>query len=737
MLETAHSPEPVANPPQIVMMPIDGLFVPDWNPRETMSEAGLQILVDFVKAGKPLERLLVWKGSGQAAGSPKEPAQPGLASRLEASTQGPFAVISGQRRLEAYRRAGVKLVEVEILDIPLEEAKDRASTSNEGEEVPWLEDFEYLERRLGDDPAHGAIADLASRLGRNRTEVSRAYTLIRLLTPKARRMIKDTLPKDPPENKGNNAIRSELTNGDPQEDNPAAPWVLQKTVAMGLTGLWKDNSLEEAQALVEKALPVILARQMTEGQVRRLVAELKAGTPAEDIKIAPPLKKGESKGVLASGEAVPTPAAPAPGKASQALSAGLAGLASLASKASAKLGSTGQRRSKGSGGGKGFGAQVGSLLWSELKRAFGYLIRKWIVTGVAVLVVVLILSPHLYVNLWHLTPGQFGFAGTQGGLPVKAVNAGGQALVVPSQSAAGNGGIQPGSVHLAFGYPGTHQSTAPQGGGQGLVVPSQGAEVNGGTKPGSVQAPIAEKPKAQNHPLASKPKGSNHPHLPAVSPSVNSGQALQRESKPSTASAKTIPAWSQGALPAAGDFANRFYGISYSNWNDTLNYLKAQTVGKDAPAQIDQYFPASLQQQMQVKMLAQYFSAQGTKIVGGEGDSAEVLVQGTVTTMTRAGRTAQTVSTKPVALLMAFRHVEGFGNKIEKVTEVDPQTGHLFTGPQAGEQALIAPSQGADGTGGTTVGSVKGDFLKDVSNAASTVNNTASAVDQAKKVLGF
>ncbi|HEV2354625.1 MAG TPA: ParB N-terminal domain-containing protein, partial [Puia sp.] len=129
MSETAHSPEPVANPPQIVMMPTDGLFVPDWNPRKTMSEAGLRILVDFVKAGKPLERLLVWKGSGQAAGSPKEPAQPGLASRLESSTQAPLAVISGQRRLEAYRRAGVKLVEVEILDIPLEDAKDRASTS--------------------------------------------------------------------------------------------------------------------------------------------------------------------------------------------------------------------------------------------------------------------------------------------------------------------------------------------------------------------------------------------------------------------------------------------------------------------------------------------------------------------------------------------------------------------------------------------------------------------------------
>ncbi|HJT25497.1 MAG TPA: hypothetical protein VJ873_13065, partial [bacterium] len=214
-------------------------------------------------------------------------------------------------------------------------------------------------------------------------------------------------------------------------------------------------------------------------------------------------------------------------------------------------------------------------------------------------------------------------------------------------------------------------------------------------------------------------------------------------------------------LPQAGDFANRFYGISYSNWTDTLTFLRAQMTGTTTQAMMDQYFPPSLQQQMQKDQLAEYFSSgPSAKVLGGSGDMAEVLVQGKVTTQTRVGRIPQTVSIKPVALLLTFRHAEGIGSKIEKVEEVDA---HLSTGPQDSGQGLVVPSQGADVHGGTKLGSTKtvaaqapnadlhavsdqresnpgkqiGDTVHNAHDAVNTAQEGTDAVDKAKKLLGF
>jgi hypothetical protein len=47
-------PHPLAFPypiNQIVMVPIDDLYDPDWNPRPIVDEGPLQNLIDFIKAG--------------------------------------------------------------------------------------------------------------------------------------------------------------------------------------------------------------------------------------------------------------------------------------------------------------------------------------------------------------------------------------------------------------------------------------------------------------------------------------------------------------------------------------------------------------------------------------------------------------------------------------------------------------------------------------------------------------
>ena len=49
--------------PDIRMIPLTDLFVPDWNPRDFMDEDEMQTLVDFIQAGGHVDRILVWKGA--------------------------------------------------------------------------------------------------------------------------------------------------------------------------------------------------------------------------------------------------------------------------------------------------------------------------------------------------------------------------------------------------------------------------------------------------------------------------------------------------------------------------------------------------------------------------------------------------------------------------------------------------------------------------------------------------
>ncbi|HUO57262.1 MAG TPA: ParB/RepB/Spo0J family partition protein, partial [bacterium] len=116
----SNSPTAVSQPPEILMLPVDGLFTPPWNPRKFIDEGEMADLAAYVAKGGYVPRILVWKGDGKS-------------------------VISGQRRLEAYRRLGKAHIEAELLDIPLEDARVLAITSNEGAEVYWLDKYESWE----------------------------------------------------------------------------------------------------------------------------------------------------------------------------------------------------------------------------------------------------------------------------------------------------------------------------------------------------------------------------------------------------------------------------------------------------------------------------------------------------------------------------------------------------------------------------------------------------------------
>ena len=289
---------PVANPPVVLMIPVGDLIIPELNPRKTVKEGPLLDLMAHIQAGGHVDRIQVWGGDGKS-------------------------VISGQRRLLAYRRLGKTHIEAEILDISLEEARKKANTSNQGEPLYWLEQYIGWEPDLA--PGLGLTDEqAAAAVGTNADWIGRARKLLSVLSPISRRLIQQKLEESPAnddaKNKGNNDVSEQFGNikkplKKRMSENPEK-WELLERTAFELTAFWNKRSLQDVQALVEKALPVILSHQMNGPQVKALVKWMSAGNAPEAFEQQrPPLKKGEEKGVLASElkpTTVPNPEAPTP-----------------------------------------------------------------------------------------------------------------------------------------------------------------------------------------------------------------------------------------------------------------------------------------------------------------------------------------------------------------------------------------------------------------------------------------
>jgi len=252
-------------PADIRFLPTNGLEVPDWNPRKTMSEPGLAALEAYVKAGGTIPRIWVWGGDGKS-------------------------VISGQRRLTVYRRLGKLLIEAEILHVSLEEAQRLARSSNRGDTLNWLEEYESWEgyfqpgSKLTDE-AIGALEGVGADW------IGRARALLAVLNPASRKLIRESLAEistdEGAKNKGNNDgsevfgnIKKPLKKRISKSEKKRG---LLEDTAFPLTSLWNKRSIQEAQTLAEKALPVILVREMKGHQVKALVKWVSAGNDPEEF----------------------------------------------------------------------------------------------------------------------------------------------------------------------------------------------------------------------------------------------------------------------------------------------------------------------------------------------------------------------------------------------------------------------------------------------------------------------
>ena len=254
--------------PDIRMIPIADLIVPEWNPRKFIDEAEMLNLVAFLKKGSIVPRIWVWKGTGQA----------------------PWLIIAGQRRMEAHRRLGRTHIEAEIMDFDLEEAKIQAIASNRDDKPYWLGEYAAVENLTIEYPNLRQV-ELADRLGWSEAWVSRALSIMQLLTPASRGLIEQNTRQ---EVKLFNSVKGNKGQSTPGDK----VWRLKEAAGYRLTRLLtKDRELTKAQALVEKVLPIMLSGHYTAGQTNEVVAWVNSGKALAEFQLGEKARKSRSKGV--------------------------------------------------------------------------------------------------------------------------------------------------------------------------------------------------------------------------------------------------------------------------------------------------------------------------------------------------------------------------------------------------------------------------------------------------------
>ncbi len=266
---------------QIILVALSDLQDPDWNPRPFLDEVEMQSLVDFIQAGGHIPPITLLKGSDQA----------------------PWDVISGKRRREAARRAGKTYIEAIKLDITLEEAKFLAIAANRDNKPFWLGEFVAIENLKLGNPNLKQV-DIIAKLGWSKKRVSYAFNLTPLLTPASRSLIYQTAqPKVPARNFSGHENTPEIP--------PKTDWCLTEDVAIRLIPLSKIGPLEQAQALVERALQILVTQQLTGTQTDGLVAWALEGQDLEQFSPAVKVKKARKATTPKTGSHVVTHNKPA------------------------------------------------------------------------------------------------------------------------------------------------------------------------------------------------------------------------------------------------------------------------------------------------------------------------------------------------------------------------------------------------------------------------------------------
>ena len=264
-------PHPLAFPypiNQIVMVPIDDLYDPDWNPRPIVDEGPLQNLIDFIKAGGYTPPILAWVGTGQK----------------------PWAVIAGKRRRLAYHRLGRTEVEVIFMDCTEAKAKDWSQASNEDDKPFWLGTYIETEAKLAE--YGGSYGNLGKAIGKSKSWVGQAILITKLLSNESRKLIFDQYFEavhtvDDVEQRSENPEEISIEKGKEKQKKAKTSdkkWFLTESVVRELLPLLNDRPEIEAIRMADQAIPFMLSAKMDMKQTARLVTLLIEGKTTDEIK---------------------------------------------------------------------------------------------------------------------------------------------------------------------------------------------------------------------------------------------------------------------------------------------------------------------------------------------------------------------------------------------------------------------------------------------------------------------
>lgn len=381
-------------PSAVVMIPLKQIRPSPHNPRLILT----QEMID--------SRAANMAQAGQADPIKVRPLAPEEAA-AEPDPEVLYEIVDGEVRYRAALKNSSSAIEAIILQIGPDEAFRLAVAGNRANKPVWFEDYLAMER-LDPHMPRKAIAALFEVAD---TVVSRGLRVLGVLNEASRGLILQNLQKPGPNR--------------PISEN----------------ALFRLTDLGDPQA-VEKALPRVLDGQMTEPEVRRMVAEMKGEAAPTRAKGKAPRALGAA-GVPRPALADPATPMPSPGIAPAPGPGGQAGAPALG----------------------GFGGMVRGVLWTEVKSAahrhfhgffprtprwLGLLMSKYQKLGPKDRVWAGFLAAGLVLFVAH-------FLFHQGG---RLIRKGFTSMV--------------------------HLSAAPQGGGQDLVVPSLGANGHGGTQQDSV-----------------------------------------------------------------------------------------------------------------------------------------------------------------------------------------------------------------------------------------------------------
>lgn len=344
---------------------------------------------------------------------PANPLAPGVQPhpdnpRLRADGQpwGPgdfnWVILAGELRYRAFGRLNRAAIPAYILNPSPEEVAEIIHLDNDMRDRGWFAAYQSIENLIKANPSL-TQGQVAARLKMDRPKVNRALQLLPLLNPEARAFISSVATNS----KGNKGF-SELAASQLAGLGPGTglkPGVRKE--GEGSQKLWPYPAIPpETQDLVRRTLAVAIDRGMTQAGVKGLVAWVKAGNQPEDYDPKGPSTKGAPVGEEAySGTGVATPqtaaySAPAPRNDGKPTSPGKTAevvgfIGGVLKTLHPKLKKAHQSAWPG----------VKSFLLGQAKHVLGNLVRGWVVTGLAVLVIVLLLSPHSVVSLYHLVAG--------------------------------------------------------------------------------------------------------------------------------------------------------------------------------------------------------------------------------------------------------------------------------------------------------------------------------------------